>query len=108
MMMDVSKNQSTLYFQKKITAYIDGSLTADEKSEFEAFMRTHPEIENQIKQKEHEMMLIKSLIPAAELEGEALESLENEIKQSVFDLLKEEPKSVLGKIKNSWEDWVNR
>jgi anti-sigma-K factor RskA len=95
-------------YQKKIVAYLDGSLAADEKSEFEAFVRTHPEFEAQIKSKEQELMLLRSRIPATTLSAESLSSLENEMKQSIFNLLKEEPKNFLDRVKNSWEEWTNR
>lgn len=107
-MMEKMKEPQYLNYQKKITSYIDGSLSADEKAEFEAFVRTHPEMEDQIKQKEDEQMLIKSLMPATLMSKETAESLENEMKLSVFNLLKEEPKNFMDKVKNSLEEWLNR
>ncbi len=95
-------------YQKKIIGYLDGSLSFEEKSEFEAFVRTHPDFEAQIKKKEDEISFLKSLIPAATLSAQGLESLENEMKQSVLNLLKQEPKNVFGKIRNSIEEWINR
>ena len=95
-------------YQKKIIAYLDGSLSADDKSEFEAFVRTHPEFEAQIKVKENELSLLKSLIPATNLTRESLESIESEMKMSIFNLLKEEPKNLMDRVKNSWEEWINR
>lgn len=107
-MMDKTKEPQFLNYQKKITSYIDGSLSADEKAEFEAFVRTHPEMEGQIKVKEDEQMLLRSLIPATLMSKETAESLDNEMKLSVFNLLKEEPKNFLDKMKNSWEEWLSR
>ena len=106
----IEKNRDTQYpqYQKKIIAYLDGSLSPDEKSEFEAFVRTHPEFEAQIKVKEEEFSHLKSLIPAMTLSKESIESIENEMKQSIFNLLKEEPKNFMDRVKNSWEEWINR
>jgi anti-sigma-K factor RskA len=107
-MMDNMKEPQYPVYQKKILGYLDGSLNPDEKSEFEAFVRTHPEFESQVKTKEDELMLIKSLIPAAQTSPDILDSLEAEMKLSVFNLLKPEPKTVFDRMKNKWEDWVNR
>lgn len=107
-MMDRTKEPQFLNYQKKITSYIDGSLSADEKAEFEAFVRTHPEMESQIKVKEDEQMLLKSLIPATLMPAETADSLDNEMKLSIFNLLKEEPKNFLDRVKNSWEEWLSR
>ena len=35
-------------YQKKITAYLDGTLSLNERSEFEAFVAVHPEFKSQI------------------------------------------------------------
>ena len=108
-MMEKTQNSTTyISFQKKIVSYLDGSLSSDDKSEFEAFVRTHPEFEAQIKTKEDEISLLKSLIPVMTLSKESLESLKNEMKLSILNLLKEEPKSFMEKIKFSWEEWINR
>ena len=81
-------------YQKKIVPYLDGSLTKDEVSEFEAFVLTHPEFETQIKNKKEEIQLLKNLIPVAQLSNQSAESIENEMRSSVFNLLKEEPKGL--------------
>lgn len=106
----IEKNQETQYpqYQKKIISYLDGSLSAEEKSEFEAFVRTHPDFEAQIKVKENELSLLKTMIPGATLSSEALESIESEMKMSIFNLLKEEPKNLMERMRNSWEEWINR
>jgi hypothetical protein len=39
---------------------------------------------------------------------ETAESLNNEMKLSIFNLLRQEPKNFMERVKNSWEDWVNR
>ncbi len=44
-MMDMTKETKNINYQKKIVSYIDGSLSPDERSEFEAFVRTNPEFE---------------------------------------------------------------
>jgi hypothetical protein len=106
--MEKSIDPQYINYQRKIISYIDGSLSSDEKAEFEAFARTNPQIEKQIKQKEDELLLIKSLIPAAVMSKETVESLENEMKNSVSNLLKKEPKNFLDEIKEKFEDWVNR
>jgi anti-sigma-K factor RskA len=95
-------------YQKKITSYLDGALSQEERSEFEAFVRTHPEFEALIKNKEDELALLRSLIPAVRLSQDASDSLENEMRTSVFNLLKEEPKNFREKMASAWEDWINR
>lgn len=108
MMERTQGTHSSTPYQKKIIAYLDGSLSADERSEFEAYVSTHPEFEAQIKVKENELNLLKSLLPSVSFTAATAESLENEMKLSIFNLLKEEPKNFLDKVKNSWEEWINR
>ena len=103
-----SKNTTYFQFQKKITGYLDGSLSPDETAEFEAFVRTHPEFQDQIIKKQEEFLIVKNQIPGAMLSAEALESLENEMKLSILNLLKEEPRNLIDSVKNTWEEWINR
>lgn len=107
-MMDKMTEPKNFPYQKKIISYLDGSLSPDDRSEFEAYIRTNPEFESQIKMKEKELLLLKSYIPSIEMSSQALESLEGEMKLSIFNLLKEEPKGLLDRVKISWEDWINR
>ena len=95
-------------YEKKITAYLDGSLGAEETSEFEAFVLTHPEFEAKIKNKKDEIQLLKNMIPVASPSEDSLRSLESEIKASVFNLLKQEPKSMFENLRMKWEEWINR
>ena len=95
-------------YQKKIVPYLDGSLSKDEVSEFEAFVLTHPEFEEQIKIKKDEIALIRNMIPQVEVSRETLESIENEMRASVFNLLKEEPKGLLDSLRIKYEEWINR
>lgn len=108
MMIEKSQSRSDSKYQKKILGYLDGSLSADDKAEFEAYVATHPEFEIQIKKKEEELSLLKNLIPAIEMSQQTAESLDSEMKQSIFNLLKEEPKNLLERVKISWEEWINR
>ena len=107
-MIEKNLNPIDLKFQKKIIGFIDGSLSTDDKAEFEAYVRTHPEFEINIKKKEDEILFLKSLIPAGIMSKETAESLNNEMKLSIFNLLRQEPKNFMERVKNSWEDWVNR
>lgn len=95
-------------FHKKIVPYLDGSLSAEERAEFEAHVRTNPDFGTQVKNKQDELELLKGLIPAAQISKERHESLESEIRQSAFHLLKEEPKGFWDGIKLSFEDWLSR
>ena len=104
----IEKNVNYHSFQKKIVPYLDGSLSKEETSEFEAFVLTHPEFESQIKSKQIEIDRLKSLIPAGTLSAEAQENLESEMRASVYNLLKEEPKGVFDVLRIKWEEWRNR
>ncbi len=95
-------------YQKKIVPYLDGSLSKSDASEFEAFVLTHPEFETQIKNKQQEIQLLKNLIPVALLSKDSAESLENEMRASIFNLLKEEPKGLWDSFRIKWEEWINR
>lgn len=107
-MIERAQNHNDTKFQKKILGYLDGSLSPDEKSEFEAYVRTHPEFETQIQKKEEELTFLRGLIPAVALNKESAEALDNEMKLSIFNLLKEEPRNFTDKVKNAWEEWINR
>lgn len=96
------------HYHKKILPYLDGSLTPTERSEFEAFVRIHPEFEEQIKSKESELERIKNCIPAVQLLPESREALEAEMKLSIHHLLKEEPKSWPESIIVKIGDWFSR
>lgn len=95
-------------FQKKIVPYLDGSLSKEETAEFEAFVHTHPEFGTQIKSKEEEIQSLKGMIPMAILTRSSQESLETEIRTSVFNLLKEEPKTLWDSVRLKFEDIFNR
>ena len=102
-MIETSKKN----YARKIVPYLDGSLSAEEVSEFEAYVMTHPELEAQIKTKEEEMNLLKSLIPSQQISYEAHSSLEHELKQSVFNLLKVEQRTIMNRIQDKWEEFLN-
>ena len=95
-------------YQKKITAYLDGTMSEDDVVDFEAFVATHPEFEKQIKVKLDEFQLLKNLIPSVVPSKESVQSLENEMRASIFNLLKEEPTNLWDGVKNRWDDWISR
>jgi len=95
-------------FSKKILPYLDGLLSSEEKSEFEAYVRTHPDFEEKIKSKKDETEYLRNLIPEIELSSRTRASLHSEIKASVFNLLRQEPKSFVEDVKDRFEEWLNR
>lgn len=95
-------------YTKKIIGYIDGSLSPDDKAEFEAYVRTHPQFESIIQKKEAELSFLKELMPGTLMSAEVAESLNKEMKLSIFNLLQDEPKNFLEKVKFAWEEWINR
>lgn len=95
-------------FQRKIVSYLDGTLTKEDLAEFEAFAATHPEFQKDIQLKQEEIELLRSRIPGAQLSQESYDSIARELKASVFNLLKEEPKSFFDGVRIRWEEWVNR
>jgi len=107
-MMEKTQNNIDSKYQKRILGYLDGALSPEEKSEFEAYVRTHPEFEVQIQKKEEEILFLIGLIPKAVMTKETSDSLDNEMKLSIFNLLKQDPKNFMDKVKNSLEDWINR
>ena len=104
----IEKQTAYKSFERKIVPYLDGSLSKEETSEFEAFVLTHPEFETEIKNKQNEIELLRSMIPVANLSAEAQESLDNEMRASIFNLLKEEPKTIIESMKLKWEEWTSR
>jgi hypothetical protein len=104
----MEKNMVYKTFEKKIVPYLDGSLQQEEIAEFEAFVLTHPDFEAQIKSRKEEIQLIKDMIPVAIISPASKESLELEMKTSIFNLLKEEPKSLFDSIRIKWEEFRNK
>ncbi|HXH32300.1 MAG TPA: hypothetical protein VNJ01_15985 [Bacteriovoracaceae bacterium] len=98
----------SINYQKKITSYLDGTMSEDDMADFDAFVASHPEFEKQIKVKLDEFQLLKNLIPSVVPTRESVQSLENEMRASIFNLLKEEPTNVWDDVKNKWDDWLNR
>lgn len=105
-MIEVSSDYKI--YKRKMTSYIDGSLTPAETSEFEAFVMTHPEFESELKKKKQEIDLLKNMIPVAELSLEAQEAIEEEMKASIFNLLQEKPEGLFDSIRIKWENRFNR
>jgi anti-sigma factor RsiW len=95
-------------YEKKITAYIDGSMEPAERTEFQAFIAIHPDFQIKIKAKEEEIEHLRSLIPVVEFTPRAQESIDYEIKQSVFNLLKRRPKNFWESLKDRYEEWISR
>ncbi len=95
-------------FKKQIISYLDGSLSPEERAEFEAFVATHPEFESDIRTKEEEVNLLKSLIPMGLMSRETETSLENEVRTSIFNLLRRERTGIWDKLKDSWEELLSR
>jgi len=103
----IEKNVSYNSFQKKIVPYLDGSLSKEETAEFEAFVLTHPEFENKIKEKRDELETIRAMIPAGLLTKESQESMESEMRTSIYNLIKEEPRGFMDTVRIKWEDFLN-
>jgi len=106
--MILEKNNDYLSYEKKIIPYLDGSLSKEDTSEFEAFVLTHPEFEEKIKTRQLEIQNLKQMIPVALISQEALESIQGEMRTSVFNLLKEDPKGLFDNFRIRWEEWRNR
>lgn len=96
------------YFDKRIVPYLDGSLSQEEANEFEAFVLTHPEYEEKIKSRRDEVELLRRMIPSVSLSPATQESLENEMRTSIFNLLKEEPRGILDQVRLKLEEWTSR
>ena len=101
-------NSNYQSYQKKIVPYLDGSLSQEEIREFEAFVSTHPEFELQIKSKQNEIDLIKNMIPEAQMSRDTIELLDIEMRASIYNLVKEEPKNIFDRVKIKFEEWSNR
>lgn len=103
----IEKNVGYGTFQKKIIPYLDGSLSKEETAEFEAFVLTHPEFEAKIKEKRDELESIRAMIPAGVMTPESRESMESEMRASIYNLIKEEPRGLMDTIRIKWEDFLN-
>jgi anti-sigma factor RsiW len=104
----IEKNNDYILFEKKITPYLDGTLSQEEISEFEAYILTHPEFEERINVRRSEIQDLRKLIPVAIVSQTTLESIQNEMRSSIFNLLKEEPKGIIDRLRIRWEEWRTR
>lgn len=94
-------------FEKKIVPYIDGSLSPEEVSEFEAFVSTNSDFQKLVSQKMEEVQLLKDMIPKANPDRSSIESLQTEMKSSVYNLLKEEPVDFWDSLRLKFEEIFN-
>lgn len=97
-----------LKYQKKIVPYLDGSLEPQDKSEFEAFVSTHPDFEKLVKERESEIIRLQKMIPSMDPSEDSRESLQTEMKASVDNLFEEVPQGRWKNLKLKIEDWLNR
>lgn len=95
-------------YHKKITPYLDGSLSPEERSEFEAFVHTHPDFEAKLREKETEIQKLKEMMPQVSLSPESSDALDSEIRQSIFNLLKKEPRNFWEKVSDKIEEILSR
>ena len=95
-------------YQRKIVPYLDGSMSAADKAEFEAFISTHPEFETQVRTKETEIELLRNMIPSAAPSKESLESIETEMRASIYNLVSEEPKGFFDGMRIKLEELLSR
>jgi hypothetical protein len=106
--MILENNNNYQSFEKKIIPYLDGSLTMEDASEFEAFVSTHSEFEKKVRAKEQEIENLKKMIPVAVITKDSLESIQSEMRVSIFNLLTEEPKGFFDHVRIKWEEWRSR
>lgn len=104
----MEKESTYRSFEKKIIPYLDGALTPEELSEFEAFVFTHPEFEKTVKNKQAEVSSIKKMIPSHQASQEVISSINQEFRTSIFNLLKDEPRGFRDLIAQKWEEWQSR
>ncbi|MBY0517653.1 MAG: hypothetical protein K2P81_12125 [Bacteriovoracaceae bacterium] len=88
------------HFARKVPAYFDGTLRDSEKTEFEAYVGTHPEFAQYFRQKEAEQNTLKLRVPDALLEASETESLEGEIKEIIGNLFVEDDARLTKKVSN--------
>lgn len=106
--MIIERTKDYQVYKRKITSYIDGSLSPEESSEFEAFITLHPDFQTEVEKKKQEIELLKTMMPAAELSSEEQEALEEEMKTSIFNLIQEKPEGLFDSIRIKWENRFNR
>jgi len=89
------------HFAKKIPAYFDGTLRDSERTEFEAYVGTHPDFAAHFRQKEADYQSLRLRIPNQGLSPEAQERLEVEAKEVIHNLFRDDEATV-GKRFSSW------
>lgn len=95
-------------FEKKIIPYLDGALSKEEHAEFEAYVRTNPELNAKVRARQEEVQLLTEKIPASVLSAASREALETEMRTSIFNLLREEPEGLFDGLRIRWEEFRNR
>jgi len=106
-MMQKNSEDQRLY-ENKIGLYLDGVLSSQERSEFEAFVSVNPEFKKKIDVKQTELEQIRNKIPTIVLSARSRETLETELKQSVFNLLQRERRSMWQKVQDFFEEKFSR
>ncbi len=95
-------------FDKRVGAYLEGSLSLKERSEFEAFVALNPQFKKKIEEKEFELEKLRQKIPTIVMSKNSREVLDSEIKESVFNLLRQTERSNLQKLKDFFEEKFSR
>ena len=94
-------NASMQDFAKRIPAYLDGMMDAEERLQFEAFVGTNPEFAGLFRQKQSEQEFLKKRVPEIEMSGEIQERLETEVREVIENLFQDEGSTPATRVK-SW------
>jgi|GEM_PF-6032920 len=93
---------------QRINSYLDGTLSSDERSKFEAMMRLDKTLSLKVREKKEEYDLFCRLIPNQRPTPESFEMMQTEMRNSVFDLVEEKPDSFSDLVRIKWENLINR
>lgn len=77
-------------FSKSIPTYFDGLMRDEEKMEFEALVGSNPEFARLFREKEADYQAVKRRIPDILLDQDAHKHLEEEVRESISNLFRDE------------------
>jgi anti-sigma factor RsiW len=77
-------------FSKNIPTYLDGLMRDEERLEFEAIVGSNPEFARLFREKEADYQAVKRRIPDIHLDQGAHQRLEEEVRESIHNLFRDE------------------
>ena len=83
-----------------LSAYIDGTLSAAKKEEFEKLLRSRADLQEQMLLRRSQVSKLTGLIPKVSLSKDVRENIEQEIKNTLSQVIEQKPVGIWERIRS--------